>query len=340
MKSQMSSAEPFVSVLTPFYNTAPFLPACIESVLGQSYRNFEYLLVDNHSTDGSAAIAQDYARRDSRIRVMRSDLFRDQIPNYNYALRQISSDSRYVKLVQADDWLHPRCITEFVELAEANPGVAVVSSYDLRGTTIYGTGLSAEQRVLSGRETARLYFLKWRFLFGSQTTVMYRADVVRARTPFYPEGTMHADTEVIFSILTDNDFGFVHQILSYTRLREDSISGRLQNMADAALDRLIIVKRFGQRFLAPSEYDDALRATLAWYYDELGRRWLVERMEKRNEEFWAYHRKGLATIGETIHQGSVLRAGGRILLRSALNPGQVFRGLRESGIRPRPEAAS
>jgi glycosyltransferase involved in cell wall biosynthesis len=319
----MSNGQPFVSVLSPFYNTAAFLPACIESVLGQTYRHFEYVLVDNHSTDGSADIAKAYAGRDSRIRVIRSDAFRDQIPNYNYALQQISGESRYVKVAQADDWLHPRCLEDFIELAEANPKVGLVSSYDLRGTKIFGTGLSIEQRILTGRDAARTYFLQWLFLFGSQTTVMYRADVVRSRKPFYPEGTMHADTEVIFEILKDHDFGFVHQILSYTRLREDSISGRLQNMADAALDRLIIVKRFGQHFLEPSEYEDALRATLAWYYDELGRRWLVERKQKRNDAFWAYHRKGLGTVGETIRQGSVLRAAGRILLRTALNPGQL-----------------
>jgi glycosyltransferase involved in cell wall biosynthesis len=332
----MGNAEPFVSVLTPFYNTAAFLPECIESVLGQSFRNFEYLLVDNHSTDSSAAIARDYAQRDPRVRVIRSDRFRDQIPNYNYALRQISSDSRYVKLAQADDLLYPRCLTEFVELAEAHPSVALVSAYDLRGTSVYGSGLSRDQRVLSGTETARLYFLKWLFLFGSQTTVLYRADVVRARVPFYPEGAMHADTEVVFQILKDHDFGFVHQVLSCTRLRDDSISGKLQNLADTALDRLIIVKRFGQQFLEPSEYEQTLRGSLAWYYDELGRRWLAERMRKTNDEFWAYHRKGLATIGETIHRGAVVRAAGRILVRSAVNPGQLFRRLSEAPSTPPP----
>lgn len=314
--------EPFISVLSPFYNIRPFLAECIESVLAQSHRNFEYILVDNHSTDGSVEVANDYARRDSRIRVMRADLFRDQIPNYNYSLRQISSNSRYVKIVQADDWIHPRCIADFVALAEANPSVALVSSYDLRGTQIFGTGLSADQRVLSGREAARLYFQKWLFLFGSQTTVMYRADVVRARRLFYPEGTMHADTEVIFELLRNHDFGFVHQVLSFTRLRDDSISGKLQNMADAALDRLIITKRFGQLFLDPAEYEEVLRGTLGWYYDELARRWLTDKGEKRSEAFWAYHRKGLTTVGEKINRKDLVRAAGRIALRSALNPGR------------------
>ena len=82
--------EPLVSVVTPFYNTAEFLRECIESVLSQTYSNFEYILVDNQSTDGSAAIAAEFAARDQRIRVVRNERFVDQVPNYNGALLHVS----------------------------------------------------------------------------------------------------------------------------------------------------------------------------------------------------------------------------------------------------------
>ena len=62
------SDQPLVSVVTPFYNTADYLRECIESVLAQTYTRFEYILVDNQSTDGSAEIAAEYSKRDSRIR--------------------------------------------------------------------------------------------------------------------------------------------------------------------------------------------------------------------------------------------------------------------------------
>ena len=63
--------RPLVSVVTPFFNTAPYLAECIESVLAQSYSHFEYILLDNCSTDGSSEIAAAYASRDSRIRLIR-----------------------------------------------------------------------------------------------------------------------------------------------------------------------------------------------------------------------------------------------------------------------------
>ena len=81
-------AQPLVSVDTPFYNPAPYLAQCIESVLAQSYPLFEYILVDNCSTDGSGEIAEGYARRDHRIRVVRCVDFVKQIPNYNRALSE------------------------------------------------------------------------------------------------------------------------------------------------------------------------------------------------------------------------------------------------------------
>src|SRR6185503_16132381 len=95
--------RPLVSVVTPFYNTAPYLAGCIESVLAQTHRDFEYLLVNNKSTDGSREIAARYSAQDSRLRVIDNPAFVGQVENYNGALAHISPASRYVKIVQADD---------------------------------------------------------------------------------------------------------------------------------------------------------------------------------------------------------------------------------------------
>ena len=85
-----------VSVVTPFYNTAPYLAECIDSVLAQNHSDFEYLLCDNHSDDGSTDIAARYAALDRRIRIVRPPAFLGQVPNYNFALRQIAPDTRHV----------------------------------------------------------------------------------------------------------------------------------------------------------------------------------------------------------------------------------------------------
>jgi len=100
--------QPLVSVVTPFYNTREFLAECIESVLRQTYANWEYVLVNNKSTDGSEEVVQPYVERfPDKIRLIHTDSFLTQVQNYNFALAQISPHSKYCKMVQADDWILP-----------------------------------------------------------------------------------------------------------------------------------------------------------------------------------------------------------------------------------------
>ena len=62
-----------ISMLVPVYNVAQFLPRCLDSILSQTYQNLEIILIDDGSTDGSAAICDEYAARDSRIRVIHKE---------------------------------------------------------------------------------------------------------------------------------------------------------------------------------------------------------------------------------------------------------------------------
>jgi glycosyltransferase involved in cell wall biosynthesis len=313
-------SEPLVSVVTPFHNTGAYLSECIESVLSQSYDNFEYLLVDNQSTDRGRQIAEGYARKDARIRLMRSDRLRPQVPNYNFSLAQIHPSSVYTKVVQADDWLFPRCLTEMVELAEAHPSVAMVSSYHLVETELRGAGLKPSQKVISGRDACRRFLLGDTFLFGSPTTVLYRSEIVRARQPFYREGLLHEDTEAAYEILADHDFGFVHQVLSFSRLDNVSMTGSVLSYLPDRLDRLICIKRFGEIYLTPRELRASLEDTLKWYYDGLAMQWIHERLHKRDPRFWEYQRTGLTSVGERVHPGRMARRIAAVLLRNAIPP--------------------
>jgi glycosyltransferase involved in cell wall biosynthesis len=101
---------PVVSVVTPFHNAAPYLRECIEGVLKQSLTDFEFILLDTCSTDGSGAIAAEYAPRDARLRVVAGPHHVGQIDNCNRVLGHVSPRSTYVKMLGADDWLYPECL--------------------------------------------------------------------------------------------------------------------------------------------------------------------------------------------------------------------------------------
>src|SRR5438128_1399449 len=209
------NTAPLVSVVTPFYNTEAYLAECIESVLGQTYQNWEYILVNNCSTDRSPEIAQRYVEKDQRLRLLHNEQFLTQVRNYNHALRQISPQSKYCKIVQADDWIFPECIAQMVAVAESNPSVGIVSAYRLAGREVKNVGLPYTSKIVTGRDLCRMQLLDGCFFFGSPTSILLRAEIMRSREPFYSENRYHEDTESCYEILQTWDFGFVHQILTF-----------------------------------------------------------------------------------------------------------------------------
>lgn len=309
-------ARPLVSVVTPFFNTAQFLAQCIESVLAQTYETFEYILVDNQSNDGSTGIAEHYAAQDSRIRLVKTNTFLGQVENYNFALEQISKLATYVKIVQADDLIVRDCLERMVEVAERAPEIALVSAYYVKDDTPMGGGVAFGTWRVAGRELCRQMLLTFCFPIGSPTAVMYRADVVRQRQPFFALDKHHEDTETAYEILLNSDFGFVHQILSYLRTQESSTMARIAGFNGGVLDHLIVLERFGKCVLSPEEFRAELRREWSAYRGYLG----VCAIFRRSSEFWQFHRSGLATIGYRLQRREVRRFAIKAALFLALNP--------------------
>lgn len=312
-------ARPQVSVVTPFYNTARWLPECIESVLGQRYGDFEYLLVNNRSTDGSREICAHYAALDRRIRLIDNDQFVGQSDNYNGALARVAPGSKYVKVAQADDVLYPECLEAMVALAEAEPTVGVVSSYYLNGANLDGGGVSRHVRRIPGREAVRRMLLERLRLTGSPTTVMYRADLVRNRPRFYPPNRYFPDTEAAFELLLESDLGYVHQVLSFARDESESITGSVRNFDPLVLHFRLALERYGPEVLSEQELARERRALERDHLASLARTSLLW-----GRRMWAWHKSGLATVGLPLRWYDVAPAAIGELLRLLASPGQTF----------------
>ncbi len=291
----MESA-PLVSIVTPFYNTREFLAECVESVLRQTYQNWEYVLVDNRSDDGSTEIAAEYAGRyPGRIRLIHTNSFLSQVQNYNFALTCISPESKYCKMVQADDWIFPDCVRSMVEVGEAHPQVGIVAAYLLEGDTVSLDGLPYPSTALPGREVGRLFFLKDKYLFGTPTSLLLRSEVIRSRDPFYDERyAPFEDGHVCFDLLRSWDFGFVHQVLTYTRCDNEGITSPLRQFEVGLFNRLSMLVAHGRDYLSGREYEYCLKRAEREYFLYLTKRACARRAETRG--FWEFHRKGLAAI--------------------------------------------
>ena len=119
---EMKKSEPLISVIVPVYNTAAWLPRCLESICAQSYANLEILCIDDGSTDGSAGILEEYAARDTRIRIIRQ-ANEGVSAARNKATAQACGE--WVTYVDSDDWIDPTIID--VAASRINEDVDVVS---------------------------------------------------------------------------------------------------------------------------------------------------------------------------------------------------------------------
>lgn len=308
--------KPLVTVLTPVYNGETYLAQCIESVLAQTYQNWEYCIVNNRSTDRTLTIAQEYAERDARIRVVTNEKFVGRQENHNIAFREVSSDSKYCKVVHADDWLFPECITKMVELAEANPTVGIVGAYGLSNGHVLWAGLPYQTTVIGGRDLCKASLLDGPYVCGTPTSMLLRADELMRRRTVYNEANQHADHEACFDILRDRDFGFVHQVLTYTRVHSGAASSFADRYNTFLHGILEVLSKYGPDFLTREECDRQMQQFWKRYYAFLG----SKVFRNRDKTFWAYHRKELARLGYSLSMSRVAAATGAEVLDVLLNP--------------------
>lgn len=162
---------PKVSVLIPSYNYAHYLPEAIESVLAQTYSDFELIIVDNCSTDNTEEIVNNYIEQDNRIKFICNDENIGMYRNYNQALLLASGE--YIKFLNADDKFEPTLLEKFVSILESDPTISLVTSY----RQYFGSKNDILIPPFQGKVeavTAILSSLKNGNWIGEPTTVMFR----------------------------------------------------------------------------------------------------------------------------------------------------------------------
>ena len=310
------SDMPLVSVVTPVYNGEEHLAECIESVLSQTYSNWDYTIVNNCSSDRTLEIAETYAAKDSRIRVHSNSRFAPIIENHNIALRQISPQSKYCKVLFADDWLFLECIEKMVRLAEAYPSVGLVGSYSLAGDRIRWQGLPYPLCCVPGREICRQRLLGGPYFLGTASTLLFRADIVRQRPVFFADWHIHADYTAFLDVLGNSDFGFLHEILTFCRTREKSNSSFATDYNTLLLAEIAGLQNYGPIYLTPAELDKRMRSEMRRYY-----RFLAKSVLRfRAKQFWKHHREWHKALALQIDPARLI--------------GHVFLKIAESLLRP------
>jgi len=323
----LASNSPLVSVITPVYNGQAYLQECIDSVLAQTYDNFEYIIVDNCSTDASFKISKKAAAADRRVNVVRCQEHVGIIQNWNRSLESINNGCDYIKFVHADDWLFPDCLARMVDLADKNQNVGLVSAYRLEESRVsldhlpVGAPLlpGEDTLTMNGRQVAGAILRDKASVLGSPTSIMIRSRSLRKGEQLFCEDYLHADKEACLRLLQDCDFGFIRQVLTFTRRHNESVTSLTNSIDTRRQDNLLMLMKLGPLMLSESDFDTATMREMRAYYDFLARK----AGTGAGPEFWESHREALDAAGYSFSQARLLLA----ILKRWVNPHQAGKAL-------------
>ena len=207
-----------VSIVVPVYNTAEYLPACLDSILAQSFTDFELILVDDGSTDDSLRICEAYAFRDARIRVFHQQNAGVSAAR-NFGVEQAQGD--WLCYVDSDDVVLPAYLQDMLEAADAEDCLVMGNISDSRMK-----GLITSDVVLEGEAMVR-YMLSHNILnlSGPVAKLYNRATLVKYGIRFPQD--IHYGEDMLYFLQYLNHIGrvaFRQSELYQVTMREGSLS--------------------------------------------------------------------------------------------------------------------
>ena len=216
---------PTASVCIPVYRGERFLADTVRSVLDQTYRDFELVVLDNASPDASGDIARSFG--DDRVRVVRNPATLPQPENWREAIRLCRAP--LVKLVCADDLLHPRCLELQVPAMLADPDLAVVAGrrdmVDEDGVVLVRRrGINGLIGVHSRAEVARRVLHTGANPIGEPGSVLFRRAHYEAVGGWRPERQHAMDLDLWIRLLAHGAFLGLPESLASFRVSGQSQS--------------------------------------------------------------------------------------------------------------------
>ena len=125
----MTKTKPFISIIMPVYNNELYLSYAIESILKQTYSNFEFIIIDDCSTDSSWKIISKYAKKDKRIKAHKNKKNLKIVKTRNKGFELMSKKTKYIAIFDSDDISLPKRILHEVEFLEDNYNFEIVSGH-------------------------------------------------------------------------------------------------------------------------------------------------------------------------------------------------------------------
>ncbi len=220
------SKPPKISVCIPVYNGAEFLNIAIDSVLNQTEKDFEIIIVDNQSTDNTVALIKAYS--DSRIKLFMNDSNIGMIPNWNKALSYASGE--YIKILPADDMLYPECLalqsTILDKDTERRISLVCAARHIINdaGKILFTRKFSNRKQELTNYQAFNKVISSGGNIVGEGGAVMFRREILQKTGPFNSTIFYLLDLDQWFKILLHGNLYVLPNVLSAFRVSSNSAS--------------------------------------------------------------------------------------------------------------------
>ena len=220
---------PRVSVVVPSFNNAGFIEATMDSILAQSFEDFELVVADHSSVDGTWELLQHY-RTDPRVRLLRTEAGGGAPRNWERVTA--AAGGQLLKLVCGDDIIYPDCLRMQVEAMDANPEVVLVAAQrdliDARGAILMSRrGLAGLTGRVAGRVAARRTVVVGTNIFGEPACVLIRRKTLQDAGGWDGRHPYVIDEATYVNVLLRGDFFGIDRSLAAFRLSSSQWSVHL-----------------------------------------------------------------------------------------------------------------
>jgi glycosyltransferase involved in cell wall biosynthesis len=246
------TSNPLVSICLPLYNGENYIAGALESVLGQTYGEFELVICDDQSTDRTAEIVAEYASRDARIKYFLNEKRFGLFENYNETMRK--AQGRYIKPYAHDDLFRTTIVADMVNVLESDPGVALVNCarqwIDEDGKPI-AAGSERDNKMarpfesdrkISGTEVMKETFQEMVNWLGEPVTMMFRKKHVG--TGFDARFVQLGDIEYWYRILSHGDYYYLAEPLCGFRKHASQHTAKVRKTLKSMLDWMLLASKY------------------------------------------------------------------------------------------------
>lgn len=224
-----------ISVVVPVYKVEKYLTRCVDSILAQTYRDFELILVDDGSPDQCGDICEEYASQDKRIVVLhRENGGLSAARNMGLEWIFANSESRYITFIDSDDWIHPQFLEILLQaVSNYNAGISVckferVNTYDQEDIHVLKTPPQTEEMG------AEEFLCKHEWDFNYACGKLYRKEYLKKIR--YPQGKKYEDTFTTYKVLfLADDIVYINAPLYYYFYNPEGISHSLWDPSELSI---------------------------------------------------------------------------------------------------------